>query len=390
MGQTVLLATSFLALGALFLTGLLADQLGRLVHVPRVTLLLLCGLVAGKSGLDLLPEEFHGLTEFLSVAALAMVAFMLGSALTVDAMCRAGRAVLLVSATIVLASLMLVTAGLWAVGAPLQMALILAAISTATAPAATQDVIHQSRRGGRFVDMLKGIVAIDDAWGLVAFSVVVAVVSSGSDAIFDAATDIGGAMLIGVSIGLPSAFLTGRLQKGEPLQAEALGIVFLCAGLALWFEVSFLIAGMTAGAVIANFARHHKRAFHEIENFQWPFMILFFILAGASLHLEGLEALGWIGLVYVIMRTIARILGGLVGGSLAKLTTVERRWIGIAMLPQAGVAIGMALVASQQLPEYGAQILTLTVATTVVFEIFGPIGTLIAVRCAGVIKEDRD
>lgn len=384
------LATSFLLLGGLFLAGLMADQLGRLVHVPRVTLLLICGLFVGRSGLNLLPAEFYALTEFLSVAALTMVAFLLGSSLTMDAMYRAGRAVLLVSATIVLASLVLVTGGLWSIGAPLEMALILAAISTATAPAATQDVIRQSRRSGRFVDMLKGIVAIDDAWGLVAFSVVVALVSSGSGVLHQAAIDIGGAMLIGVSIGVPAAYLTGRLQRGEPLQAEALGIVFICGGLALWFEVSFLIVGMTAGAVIANLAQHHKRAFHEIENFQWPFMILFFILAGASLHLDGLTALGWIGLVYVIARTLARFFGGLLGGSLAKLPAIEQRWIGIAMLPQAGVAIGMALVASQQLPEFGDQILTLTVATTVVFEIFGPIGTLLALRHASRSKDDED
>ena len=384
------LATSFLLLGALFLTGLLADQLGRLIHVPRVTLLLICGLVAGQSGLDLLPLEFQALTEFLSVAALSMVAFMLGSALTVDAMRRAGRAVLLVSGSIVLVSLVLVTGGLWLIGVPLQMALVLAAISTATAPAATQDVIHQSGRSGRFVDLLKGVVAIDDAWGLVAFSLAIALVSSGAGAVFDAAKDIGGAVLIGILIGVPSAFLTGRLQKGEPLQSEALGIVFVSAGLALWFEVSFLIAGMTTGAVIANFAWHHKRAFHEIENFQWPFMILFFILAGASLHVEGLNTLGWTGLVYVLTRTLARILGGLVGGSIANLRDIERRWIGIAMLPQAGVAIGMALVASQQLPEYGDQVLTLTVATTVVFEIFGPIGTMLALRRAGAVRESRD
>lgn len=388
MDQHMSLAIPFLALGGLFFAGLLADQLGRLIHVPRVTLLLVCGLVVGEPGLDLLPPDFQAISEFLSVAALTMVAFLLGSALTVDAMSRAGRAVLLVSAAVVLASLVLVTVGLWAAGAPWELALILAAISTATAPAATQDVIRQSGRSGPFVNMLKGIVAIDDAWGLIVFSLVVAFVSSGTGVMVDAASEIGGAMVIGLLIGLPASFLTGRLQKGEPLQSEALGVVFVCAGLSLWFEVSFLIAGMTAGAVIGNFARHHKSAFHEIENIQWPFMILFFILAGASLQLDGLMALGWIGLAYVGMRTMARIFGGLLGGWLAKLPILERRWIGIALLPQAGVAIGMALVAAQQMPEYADQILTLTVATTVVFEIIGPVGTLLALQRAGATRAD--
>lgn len=378
------LSTLFLVLGTLFLAGLLSDQLGRKVHVPRVTLLLACGLIVGNSGLDLLPAEIYGWYEFLSIAALTLVAFLLGSALTASAVKRAGRAVLSVSLAIVFASLVLVALGLLLLGAPWELALVLAAISTATAPAATQDVIRQSGRTGRFVEMLKGVVAIDDAWGLIAFSLVIALVSSGTDAIAHAAHEVAGAILIGLLVGLPAAFLTGRLQEGEPLQAEALGIVCICAGLALWFEVSFLLAGMTAGAVIANLARHHNSAFHEIENIQWPFMILFFILAGASLHVEALAASGWILLAYVILRTLARYVGGLAGGALGKLNTVERRWIGIAMLPQAGVAIGMSLVAAQQLPEYADQIVTLTVATTVVFEVIGPIGTLLALR-----KTDR-
>lgn len=384
------LSMLFLVLGGLFLAGLLADQLGRRVHVPRVTLLLACGVAVGGSGFNLLPDEFHESYEFLSVAALTMVAFLLGSSLTGDTVVRAGKAVLSVSLSVVLVSVVLVALGLWLIGAPWELALVLGAASTATDPAATHDVIRQTGRTGSFVDTMRGIVAIDDAWGLVAFSVVIALVSSGSGALVNASREIAGAILIGLLIGLPAALLTGRLQKGEPLQAEALGIVCICAGLALWFEVSFLLAGMTAGATIANLARHHKWAFHEIENIQWPFMILFFILAGASLQIDGLAAVGWIGLAYIVLRFAGRIVGGHIGGALVGMKPVERRWIGIAMLPQAGVAIGMALVAAQQMPEFAEQILTLTVATTVVFEVIGPVGTLLALRKTGEAESEPD
>lgn len=112
-------------------------------------------------------------------------------------------------------------------------------------------------------------------WGLLAFSLIVVVVGmlnghAGAGALADAAREIGDGVALGAAIGLPAAYLTGRLSKGEPLQTEALGIVFLTAGLALWLDVSFLIAGMTAGAIIVNLARHHARAFHEIEHIQWP------------------------------------------------------------------------------------------------------------------------
>ena len=131
--------------------------------------------------------------------------------------------------------------------------MMLAGIATATAPAATQDVVNQARAKGPFTDTLLGVVAIDDAWGLIIFGALLAVakaaVGDGSISIFaNSLWEIGGATAIGIAVGLPAAILTGRLQEGEPIQAEAIGIVFLCAGLAIWIGVSFLLAGMVAGA----------------------------------------------------------------------------------------------------------------------------------------------
>ena len=169
------------------------------------------------------------------------------------------------------------------------------------------------------------------------------------------------------------------------MQTEALGIVFLCAGLALWLEVSFLIAGMTAGAIIVNFARHHSRAFHQIENIQWPFMLLFFILAGASLDLSALVRVGLIGLGYIVLRIVSRIVGGWIGGIIGGAPAAERPWYGLALLPQAGVAVGIALIASESFPEYAEAILTVAIGTTVAFELLGPAATFLALR-----KTDRE
>lgn len=118
------------------------------------------------------------------------------------------------------------------------------------------------------------------------------------------------------------------------MQAEALGIVFLTAGLAVWADVSYLIAGMTAGALIANLARHHDRAFHESENFQWPFMVLFFVLAGASLNPRELAEAGTVGMAFIALRIVGRMAGGWLGGTLAGSPRIERRWLGIALMPE--------------------------------------------------------
>jgi len=377
-----------LSLGALFLAGLVADLLGRRTHVPRVTLLMLVGLGLGPVGFDVLPTALEAWYEFLAAAALTMVAFLLGGALSRDRLQRHGRAIVIVSVAIVIASALLVAGGLWLAGVPVTLALLLAGISTATDPAATLDVTREAHARSGFSRLILGIVAIDDAWGLIAFSLLLvaakALAGDGTAHVLaDALWEIGGALVIGAGLGLPAAALTGRLKPGEPTQIEVLAVVFLCAGLAIWIGVSFLLAGMVCGALVANFARHHDRPFHEIENVERPFMLLFFILAGASLHAEGLAEAGRVFGLYLALRVAARLLGGWCGGTLAGLRPAERRWIGAALLPQAGVAVGMALIAGDHFPGLRQELLSVTIATTIAFEILGPVATQQALRRAG-------
>lgn len=381
------LAPIFLTLGGLFLAGLFCDVLARRTGLPRVTLLLAVGVLAGGSGLELIPAGFDAIFGFLSIVALTLVAFLLGNALTWRKLRTNGRMILWVSWSIVAATMAGVTLGLWAIGLALPLAMILAAIACATAPAATQDILREAGAKGRFADTIRGIVAIDDAWGLIVFSLVLVAAAGltgteGGGLIAGALTDIVGAVAVGLTVGLPGAALTGRISRGEPLQAEALGLVFLTAGLCEWLGLSYLLAGLVSGAVIANVATHHDRAFHEIEHVQWPFLLLFFLMAGAVLDVGQLWALGGVGLAYVALRIAARVAGGWIGAGLAGGTPAERRWIGPALLPQAGVAVGMALVAAEQFPDWGAQIMSLTVGTTVVFELIGPPVTRLAVARA--------
>jgi Kef-type K+ transport system membrane component KefB len=167
------------------------------------------------------------------------------------------------------------------------------------------------------------------------------------------------------------------------MQTEALGLVFLCAGLAIWLEVSFLLAGIVAGTIVVNLAKHHSRPFHEIEHIEWPFMVLFFVLSGASLHVGNLNHIGMIGIAYLVLRTVGRVLGGWLGATMADSPVLHRRWIGPALVPQAGVALGMALVASSHFPDLKETLLAVTIGTTVVFELIGPVLTQLALRKVG-------
>ena len=385
------LFSAFLTIGALFLTGLLADEIGRRTRAPRVTLLMLIGVGIGPSGFDLLPPALEAWYEFFAVAALAIVAFLLGGTLRPEMLRAHGREILVLSNTVALISAAFVTGGLWAIGAPAAVALLLGGIATATAPAAMQDLVRQAKATGSFPDRLLGIVAVDDGWGLILFSLILVVTGAmtgngAPDILPVLAREIGGAAVIGLAIGVPAAFLTGRLKPGEPMLVEALGVVFLVAGFALWIEASFLVAGMVAGAVVANFARHHSRPFHEIENVEWPFLVLFFILGGAALELDRLAEAGLLVLVFVVMRALGRIVGGWIGGRLAGLDTRESLWTGAALMPQAGVAVGMALIAADHFPQWHEVILSVTLATTVIFELAGPPVSMLALRRMGYAR----
>jgi len=239
---------------------------------------------------------------------------------------------------------------------------------------------------GPFSNLLVSIVALDDVWALILFGIGLAVASylngygADSSLIIMPFKDVGGAIILGLLIGFPAAYLTGRLIPGEPILIEALGLVFLCGGLALWLDVSFLIASIVMGMIIANFAKHHEYPFHAIEGIEPPFMITFFVLAGASLELRIVSEISLILAVYILSRIAGKILGARIGGQCSEADNKTKRWMGVALLPQVGVAIGMALVASHYFPEYSQTLLSLVISSTIFFEIIGPVFTRFALQ----------
>ena len=389
-------AQILITFGGLFLLGLIADLVGRHTPLPRVTLLLLSGFVIGPSVLDLLPSFTDRWFPVLTNIALAMIGFMLGQKMTSSTFHNLGRIVFGMSVGVVLTTASLVFLVLFLFGIPFEISLLLAGISTATAPAATVDVVRESRAEGKFTDALLGIVAIDDALGLFLFSLMLAIVQSTGGQVgaiqilATGAWEIGGAVLLGTILGIPMAYLTGRIRPGEAAQAEALGVVLLCAGLAAWLEVSYLLAAMVLGAVVANFAKHCDRSFHAIEEVEWPFLILFFLLAGSALQIETIGQVGLLGLGYIVLRVVGRMMGSWVGGKIGNTDSQMSRWMGIALLPQAGVAIGMVLLASQRFPELEGILLPIILGSTVFFELIGPVLTRLVLIRVGNIPPNND
>lgn len=377
-----------LLIGATLLLALGAHTLGRRIHVPRVTLLLLLGAVAGPDLLDLLPASANQSFSFITQMTLAMVGFLLGERMAFRDLSH-GREALIASLVVTLVTGLLVALAVFAVTGQLTASLLLGAIATATAPAATLDVLKEAGAKGPLTRLVYQVVAIDDVWGTILFSVclVIAELSigaqgSGLAGIGHGVIEIGGSILLGILLGVPMAWLTGRLRPGEPMLLESAGFVLVAAGLASVLGLSYLLTCMVLGVVVANRARHHIRPFRSIEGISEPFLALFFFVAGYKLEWEALPALGLVGLAYVAARITGRILGGQLGGRLALSPPEVQRRLGLCLMPQAGIALGLALVASDRLPDVDF-LLPLVIAATVVFELIGPPMTLLQLRKAG-------
>lgn len=375
-----------LTVGGILLFGLITATLGRQKYLPRVTLLIIFGLLIGKQGMDIIPVMFSERFELITDMALLMIGFLLGGKLTKKSLRHSLSKVLWISISAATLTTIVVSVGLVLLGVPKEIAILLGCIASATAPSAVMDVVLESNYKGPFKNRLLSIVALDDAWALILFALGSALVSSltGIDAhnssIWSVIEYIVGAILLGLAIGFPAAFLTGRVRQGQPILSEALGIVFVCGGLALWLNISFLIASMVLGAVVANFAKHHNSPFHTIQGIERPFMIIFFVSAGAALDLSMVAEVGWLGVAYILFRIIGKCAGAAIGSQYCKADQNTKKWMGMALLPQAGVAIGMALVAANQFPEYRQTLLTVVISSTVFFEIIGPVFTRLALE----------
>lgn len=380
-------ASAYIALitiGALLAVSLVANWLGQRTALPRVSLLLSVGVLAGPLFLDLLPSEREQWFSIASRIALVMVGFLIGGEFTSEQLRHRGAAVAVITTCQGLATAMIVAGGLLLAGVDVIVALLLGGVATATDPAATRSVIEDLDAPGDASRTLLGIVALDDVIGIVVFSILLTgadVVGGGGEVGRELLTgmwELGGGVLVGAVIGFVASRLTGRLPSGEPTLEEALAAVFLCAGVTWWLDVSYLIAAVVMGAVVANLAEHHERSFRAVEGIEWPFLVVFFVLAGAQITRDTFSAVALLG-GYVVFRVLGKTLGAAGGARVVGMKLRQGVWFGPALLPQAGVALGMALSGAERFPQEAETIVEVAVVSTVLFELVGPIAVRTAV-----------
>jgi len=389
------MTNNILSIGIILIFGLLAGKLIHKLKVPAITAYLLIGIAIGPFAVNLVSKNILDNAGLISNIALGFIAFSLGQHFSFTQFKKIGKSVLYISLTKVFVIWIAVTAAVWFfLKPPFYVALLLGAIASPAAPAAIMMVIREYKAKGTFTDTLIGVVAIDDAWGLMLFAFCFSVAkniyyhTAGSAiiaSITGALFEISGALILGGIV----AWVFSRLSRYASSQTElliyAIGFVMLNTGLALFFNVSLLLANMMLGAVLVNMHRENYMVFETIRSIDSPLYLLFFVLAGASLHLGKLGHMGLIVAVYTLTRLPAAILGAAVGGFLAKASSRITKYIGWGLAPQAGVALGMALVVKSTFPETGNFIFDTIVVTTIIYELIGPLCTKFALSKAGEI-----
>jgi Kef-type K+ transport system membrane component KefB len=385
---------TILCLGIILVGALVAEKIVSYLKVPAITSYILLGILLGPYALNVTSEGLLTASELLSNIVLGFIAFHIGKIFSHENFRRIGKAVLSISLSETLGAWICVTAGIYYLAhQPFYVALLFGAISAATAPATTMLIIRQYRARGLFTDVLLGTVAIDDAWGIIIFSVSLAIAQivqlgqSSELIIMFAMMKAAGKVFFSMILGLIMAFLVSKisvyLKRKEHVLTFILGAILINTGIALYFHISPLLSNMFFGAVLVNIEKTAFRFFDSLNAVDWPIYIMFYVLAGANLDIGLLSTLGLIGSVYITLRVAGKMGGAYVGGAIAVTEKSIKKYIGLALMPQAGVAIGLAMLAKVNLPHKGGAILNTIIATTVIYEILGPIATRYALKKAG-------
>lgn len=387
---------TILSLGFILLAGLLAGKLIRQVKIPMVTAYLLLGIIVGPAALNLVSEGILSSSGLISNIVLGLIAFSIGQNFALERFRKIGRPVIWISILEASGAWFLVTvAFLVLLRQPFYIALLFGAISSATAPAATMMVVREYKAKGSFTDTLLGIVAIDDAWCLIIFALSFAVVRAFAahmvsnififKVILYSLLEIVGAFILGGILALVLSYLSRFVTTPSDLLIYTLGFIFLNTGLALYLNFSVLLASMFMAAVLVNVHKVSFKFFEVLRGIDSPLYLLFFVLVGANLEIGLLKNLGFLGLGYIVFRSLGKIGGAYLGGIMASVPARIKNYMGLALLPQAGVALGVALIAKAEFPQIGGMIFTTIIATTVIYEIIGPVCTRFSLKKAGEI-----
>ncbi len=379
-------------LGVMLLAGCITGVLAGRLRLPEITGFVLAGVLIGDSGIGLVPRHMTDTMRLITEMALGLIALTIGSEFALHKLRQMGRAVIWVSGAQLLLTFLLVLPVMRLAGLPLPFALIIASIATASSPAVIVAVVQHLRARGPFVDCLYGVVALLDAGTVICFGVAFSIAAgmmglAGDHGTLTLAFNAIGEVIFSVVAGILVAGTLHLAVRNKTRTNEIMlivfGLMFVVKALANALHLSTLLIMMTVGAVMINLTPRHHRVFRALEPITPPLYALFFVLAGSELQLNLLRqptVLG-LGVAYLLMRTIGKVLGSYTGAVLAGAPPALSRNIGWCMLPQAGVSLGLVLmvqaspVAAQMSPvqtEYAILLANIVLLSVFVNQLIGP------------------
>lgn len=407
-----------LAIGLAMLAGLLLTRFTKRFNLPDVTSYLVAGLLVGPLALGALGVPGLGFTSFEFVedmglicdVALGFIAFSIGNEFRLEELKHIGRQATVIAIFQALTATVFVNIGLFLlhliVGSqvlPLSTCLILGAIATATAPAATMMVINQYKAKGPLTSILLPIVALDDAVGLIVFAVstgVAKALNNGQISVVSVLVNPLLEIICSLALGALTGWLFSYLERFFHSRSKRLSLtvcfVFLCTALSkLDFhfgpvEIGFspLLVCMMCGTIFCNLCDFSEEIMYRTDRWTAPVFVLFFVLSGAELDLRVFQsaAVVGIGLVYILTRSLGKIIGANVSARAVHCQQSICKYLGITLLPQAGVALGMSVTVAAQFGAEGAIIRNITLFSVLIYELFGPVFTKLALTAAGEIQ----
>ena len=357
-------------LGIMILAGMFMGRMMKHIKLPNVTGYLLAGLLLGPYFLPALGCRFSILSEsfvsgigIISEVALGFIAFSIGNEFRLSYFRKVGAAPLIIASMESLLAVVVVVLALILTRHDPAFSLVLGSIAAATAPAATIMVINQYHAKGPVTTTLLSVVAIDDATALILFSVSAAIASGmtgrASNPVLAVLIPVGqilAALGIGAVLGFLLLIPMKFFHKKSNRLALISGFLFLAIGIADLTGLSSLMLCMAFGAAVANLSSESDQILSIAQSITSPVYILFFVASGAALQVGVLKTVGLIGAVYIIGRVVGKLSGAWLGSRMARLEPSVGKYLGPCLLPQAGVAIGLTLLAGRVVPEYAPTI----------------------------------
>ena len=377
-----IVAQIIVSIAIMLFFGFLLTRLTKLLKLPNVTAYIIAGIIIGPYCINLIPNYIINGMDFLSDIALAFIAFSTGEFFKFSVLKKNGLKVIIITIFESLMATILVFITCFVIlHLNLSFSIILGALAAATAPASTMMTIRQTNAKGDFVDTLLQVVALDDVVGLVAYSVAISIAVASISGQFSASNILKPILLNGAVLILGCAF--GFLLKKRSTDNRliiSIAVLFLFCGICSLFDVSPLLGCMSMGTIYINITDDDK-LFKQLNYFNPPILLLFFVRSGVSFDLKALTSTSLIGavpiivigIVYFVVRIVGKYAGSFLGCLITKKEKTTRNYLGLALIPQAGVAIGLAALGARTIGgEMGNALETIILASSVLYELIGP------------------